>query len=73
MSILQRYLDRHKMKQSEFAAKVRVDRPLVSMWCTGRRTPGLDNAIAIAIATEGEIPATAWTKKRTKSGSRKAS
>lgn len=63
---LARYLDSRHETQADFAARVGVTGPIVSMWVTGERRPNVDNAFAIERATGGVVPATAWLKRKRK-------
>lgn len=54
------YLAKHGIEQHEFARSSGLPAPLISMWLSGKRSPGLDSAFAIERATGGEVPATAW-------------
>lgn len=56
------YLDKHSISHREFAAKAGIAHlhPMVSLWARGMGAPGLDNALAIERATDGEVPATYW-------------
>lgn len=54
------YLRKRGETQEAFAARAKVPAPMVSMWASGRRLPGLAHAIAIEDATAGEIPARYW-------------
>jgi DNA-binding transcriptional regulator YdaS (Cro superfamily) len=65
MNVLGVYLKEHEIKQRVFAARLGVPAPLVSMWASGKRRPGRDNAIAIEVATKGDVPASAWARVKT--------
>jgi transcriptional regulator with XRE-family HTH domain len=57
---LQDYLVAHGLTQEAFAALAKVPAPMVSMWASGKRLPGLAHAAAIEDATGGEISHRYW-------------
>jgi DNA-binding transcriptional regulator YdaS (Cro superfamily) len=50
------------MNQKRFAALAHIPGPQVSMWLSGRRRPGLTNAMKIELATKGAVPAESWAR-----------
>lgn len=54
------YLRKHGIEQGEFARLSGLPQPMISMWLSGKRSPGLESAFAIEKATGGEVPASAW-------------
>lgn len=58
---LRRHLKQKGLSLTEFARIAGVPIPQVSMWRAGKRRPGLASALKVERATEGEIPASAWT------------
>jgi DNA-binding transcriptional regulator YdaS (Cro superfamily) len=64
--MLNRYLHDKKIKQSEFRrlllkrAGATVSAPLLSMWCSGQRTPNRKHALAIERTTRGAVRAASW-------------
>ena len=57
MDILRRYLIRHDLNQTEFAAAIGVTQGAVSQWLIGLSKISLENALLIEGATLGEVSA----------------
>ena len=52
---IQEYLDRHKISQQQFAARLGVTQSLVSQWITGSTRITEDNGAKILLVTGGEL------------------
>lgn len=61
-SLLSSHLALRGLSRSGLAARLKVARSLVSMWLSGERVPGLQNATAIE--KETGVPHTAWIKSK---------
>lgn len=81
MTRLAAYIERQGIRPGEFASRAGLHPSSVSLWMHAKRRPGLDHAMAIEKATNGEIPASYWLtitaennngRKRAKRVSRKA-
>lgn len=72
MNRLAKYLARHNVPQEAFASASGVPAPMVSLYVSGKRRPGLDYAFAIERATGGEVPALYWTTVRMARRAKKA-
>lgn len=62
MTLLAAWLEKEHLTQRAFAQLLGVTHPIVSMWLSGVRRPGLDSALAIERVTRGAVPAESWTK-----------
>lgn len=66
---LSRYLSRTKESHRAFASRAGIPHlhPMISQWAAAKRWPGLEAAVGMERATEGEVPAAYWTdlKRRT--------
>lgn len=60
MSKLRAYLDRHDIRQADFAGRIGSTQGMVSRLITGAVLPSLKMAIAIERETGGEVPANSW-------------
>lgn len=58
------YLSRKDESHRAFADRAGIPHlhPMISQWASGKRFPGLEAALAIETATEGEVPARYWLK-----------
>lgn len=56
---LKDWMRRRGFKQADAARHLEVDEPYISVLCSGKRTPGLENAILIERRTG--IPVEAWS------------
>ncbi len=54
------YMERHKISDADFAAKIGKDRSVVNRIRRGDVRPTLDVAAQIEAITEGEVPMQAW-------------
>lgn len=59
-NLLAEYLRETATPQGDFAAQCGIDQPMVSMYLSGKRRPGLDAAFAIERASGGRVPAAYW-------------
>lgn len=57
---LAEYMQREGLSQAEFARRTGLSQPMVCLWLSGKRRPGLESALAIESATAGEVPASSW-------------
>lgn len=57
---LAEFMRERGLSQTAFAALAGVPAPMVSMWLSGRRRPGLASALKIESATAGAVRASAW-------------
>ena len=64
MNELARYLAKTQETQAAFGVRVGVTDAIVCMWLSGARRPNLTSAFAIQRATDGEVPATLWLKRK---------
>ena len=72
MHRIQPWLDAHgKMTLTKFSRRAHISIPLLSMYDRGVRHPGLNHAVMIEKATDGEIPHTAWLAGPVWTGRRK--
>lgn len=62
--LLARHLKAKNQTQSAFAEANGLSSPLVSMWLSRKRRPGLRSAVALEEATGGAVPAASWLVKR---------
>jgi transcriptional regulator with XRE-family HTH domain len=61
--LLARHLKAKNLTQSAFAEAAGLSSPLISMWLSRRRRPGLKSAVALEAATGGAVPAASWLAK----------
>lgn len=61
--LLAAYLTEKKLTHEAFAARAGVPGPQVSLWLSGHRRPGLENAFRIQDATGGAVPASSWRER----------
>lgn len=54
------YMEREKIGDADFAARIERDRTIVSKIRRGIIRPTLDVAAAIEVATKGELPMQIW-------------
>ena len=52
---LEAYLAKHGIKMAEFAAQIGVDPTAVSRWCSGKRTPLIEQLLKIDRVTGGKV------------------
>lgn len=60
IAILEDWLAKQDMAQTDLAKKLGTTRQAVSSWCVGRVTPGLYYCLAIEELTDGAVPLEAW-------------
>jgi len=67
MTKLQKYLNRKKLRQADFAVTLGVvrgwpiDPSQVSRWCSGERVPCMATRVHIEQATGGKVSRRAWS------------
>jgi DNA-binding transcriptional regulator YdaS (Cro superfamily) len=61
--LLSTYLSRLDLSYAAFARLVGADRARIQRCATGKRSPGLQLALAIERETEGQVPASAWARR----------
>lgn len=62
MEQLSRYLKKNSIRQGEFAASVGVTQGVISRLVNGTTKPGLELAVRIDTATQGDVPVHCWVK-----------
>ena len=62
MMTLSSYLSDNGLSHSDFAKRLNVDRVTIWRLATGKRAPSFKLAAAIARATDGKVPASAWAE-----------
>lgn len=62
--LLAKHLKATRQTQSAFAEAHDLSSPLLSMWLSRKRRPGLKSAVALEEATGGAVPAASWLVKR---------
>lgn len=60
MERLRAYLCENDVRQADFAAQVGTTQATISRLLNGVVRPGLDLAVAIEAATQGQVPVAAW-------------
>lgn len=63
-ALLAKHLKTTGQKPSAFAEAHHLSSPLLSMWLSRKRRPGLRSAFALEEATGGAVPAASWLLKR---------
>lgn len=64
MTALAQYLTQRGITQADFATRLGVECSTVCRWASGKRYPGVADAIAIESATGGEVPLRSWAVRR---------
>lgn len=62
MSALKAWRERHKVTQESLSVSTGIPQSLLSKYERGPHRPGLQNALAIARATGGEVPVEVWDR-----------
>ncbi|WP_413777642.1 helix-turn-helix transcriptional regulator [Thalassovita sp.] len=60
--MLSNYLKTSGISQSEFAKRIEVSAPFLSLLIGGRRSPSLSLAFRIETETKGAVPAASWVQ-----------
>jgi len=60
IAALRSYLRSRDEKPSAFAVRAEINESTLFHILSGRRSPGLEKALAIERATGGKVPASAW-------------
>ncbi len=59
-ALIERHLAKHDKSQRELAKEAGIAESHVSRYRRGLRTPGIEKAMALERATNGEVPAESW-------------
>lgn len=63
-AVLRRWREGVGIKQAELARRLHVSAPSISDWEADKKLPRIEHAIALANASDGEVPVSVWVRSK---------